>query len=98
MMGSHLGWAKHLLTSLALSHSQITYNPVGKASSESTFGEQNYSNPMRQNPWEMERKTGGHCQGFKQGFIMYQQEIVASKVEGSQKIALSLTSPIPDRL
>lgn len=29
---------------------------------------------------------------------MYQQEMGASKVESNQKIALSLTSSIPDRL
>lgn len=43
-------------------------------------------------------KIGGHCQGVKQSFVMYQQEMGASKVEGNQKIALFLTSSIPDRL
>lgn len=99
MIGSHLGQPKQLLSSLAVNNSQITHHPLGKASSENTFGEQNYSSPsQRQNSWEMERKIGGHCQGFKQSFIMHQQEIGASKVEGNQKIALFLTSTIPDRL
>lgn len=98
-MGSHPGWPRQLLASLALSDSQITHHPVGKASSENTFAEQNYSSPsQRQNSREMEGKIGGHCQGVKQSFVIYQQEMGVSKVEGNQKIALFLTSSIPDRL
>lgn len=48
MVDSHLGWPKQLLASMAQSDSEITHHP--KASSENTFGERNYSNPMRKKP------------------------------------------------
>lgn len=99
IMDSHPGWPRLLLVSLAVSHSQITHGPVGKANSENTLRGRSDSSPSQsQNSGEMERKIGGNCQGFKQSFVMYQQEMAASKAEGNQKIALSLTSSIPDRL
>lgn len=72
---------------------------MGKANSENTLREWSDSSPSQsRNSWEMERKIEGYCQGFKQRLVMYQQEMGASKVESNQKIALSLTSSIPDRL
>lgn len=99
MMGSRPGWPRLLLASLTVSNSQIVRGPTGKATSENTSREWSDSNPsQRPNSWEMERKAGGYCQGFKQSFIMHQKEMGASKAEGNQKVALSLTSSIPDRL